>query len=45
MAYLWLFLRLKTMLKGSRFDSHKDIIQNMMAQLQTIPKQAFQKCF
>jgi hypothetical protein len=42
----WLFLRLKTLLKGSLFDSRKDIIiQNATAQLHTIPKQAFQKCF
>jgi hypothetical protein len=30
-------------LKVSRFESQEDIIQN--AQLHTIPKQAFQKCF
>jgi hypothetical protein len=41
----WLFPRLKTPLKDSRFDSHEDIIQNMTAQLHTIPKQAFQNCF
>jgi hypothetical protein len=29
----WLFLGLKTPLKGSRFDSHEDIIPNLMAQL------------
>jgi hypothetical protein len=34
----WLFPRLKTPLKGSRFDSRKDIIQNATAQLHTIPK-------
>jgi hypothetical protein len=36
---------LRTPLKGSCFDSDKDIIQNATAQLHTIPKQAFQKCF
>jgi hypothetical protein len=41
----WLFLRLKTPLKDSRFDSREDIIQNATAQLHTIPKQAFQNCF
>jgi hypothetical protein len=41
----WLFPRLKTPLKGSHFDSHKDIIQNATAQLHTIPKQAFLNCF
>jgi hypothetical protein len=38
----WLFPRLKTLLKGSHFDSCEDIIQNAMVQLHTIPKQAFQ---
>jgi hypothetical protein len=41
----WLFLKLKTPLKGSHFDRHKDIIQNVMAQLHTVPKHSFQKCF
>jgi hypothetical protein len=41
----WLFLRLKTPLKGSHFDSRQDTIQNAMVQLHTIPNQAFQKCF
>jgi hypothetical protein len=41
----WLFPRLKTPLKGSRFDSREDIIQNATAQLHTIPKQDFQNCF
>jgi hypothetical protein len=41
----WLFPRLKTPLKDSRFDSREDIIQNATAQLHTIPKQAFQNCF
>ncbi|PNF25326.1 hypothetical protein B7P43_G10929 [Cryptotermes secundus] len=44
-CYFWLFPRLKTLLKGSHFDSHKDIIQNATAQLHTIPKEAFQNCF
>jgi hypothetical protein len=37
----WLFPRLKTPLKGSRFDSREDIIQNATAQLHAIPKEAF----
>ncbi|PNF42337.1 hypothetical protein B7P43_G03673, partial [Cryptotermes secundus] len=41
----WLFQRLKTPLKGSRFDSREDIIQNATAQLHDIPKEAFQNCF
>jgi hypothetical protein len=34
------FPTLKTPLGGSRFDTRKDIAQNAMAQLHTIPKQA-----
>jgi hypothetical protein len=34
----WLFPRLKTPLKGSRFDSRDDIIKNLTVQLHTIPK-------
>jgi hypothetical protein len=33
---LWLFPGLKTPLKGSRFDSREEIIQNATAQLHTI---------
>ncbi|PNF28929.1 hypothetical protein B7P43_G18064 [Cryptotermes secundus] len=36
----WLFPRLKTPLKGSRFDNRKDI-QNATAQLHAIPKESF----
>jgi hypothetical protein len=35
--WFWLFLRLKTQLKGSHFDGHKDIAKNIRAQLHTIP--------
>jgi hypothetical protein len=41
----WLFQRLKTPLKGCRFASREDIIQNATAQLHAIPKEAFQNCF
>ncbi|PNF20111.1 hypothetical protein B7P43_G04786 [Cryptotermes secundus] len=41
----WLFPKLKTQLKGRRFDSRKDIKQNATAQLHAIPKEAFQNCF
>ncbi|PNF24888.1 hypothetical protein B7P43_G10165 [Cryptotermes secundus] len=41
----WLFPRLKTPLKGCRFDSRKDIIQNAKVQLHAIPKEVFQNCF
>jgi hypothetical protein len=37
----WLFPRLKTLQKSSRFDSREDIKQNATTQLHTIPKQAF----
>jgi hypothetical protein len=41
----WLFPRLKTPLKGSRFDSHQDFVQKVTVQLHTTPKQASRKCF
>ncbi|PNF32543.1 hypothetical protein B7P43_G02463 [Cryptotermes secundus] len=41
----WLYPRLKTPLKGSRFDSCEDIIQNATTQLHAITKEAFQNCF
>jgi transposase len=41
----WLFPKLKMPLKGTRFESREDIMRNAMAQLITIPKDAFQKCF
>ena len=41
----WLFPKLKLPLKGSRFESREDIMQNATAQLYSIPKEAFQKCF
>lgn len=41
----WLFPKLKTTLKGSRFESREEIMQNATAEMNTIPKEAFQKCF
>jgi hypothetical protein len=41
----WLFPKLKMLLKGTRFESREDIMRNATAQLITIPKDAFQKCF
>jgi hypothetical protein len=41
----WLFPKLKMPLKGTQFESREDIMQNATAQLITIPKDAFQKCF
>ena len=32
-------------LKGSSFESREEIMQNAMAEMTTIPKEAFQKCF
>jgi hypothetical protein len=32
-------------LKGSCFESREEIMQNATAQMNTIPKEAFQKCF
>ncbi|PNF43029.1 hypothetical protein B7P43_G08778 [Cryptotermes secundus] len=41
----WLFSKLKMPLKGTRFESREDIMQNATARLITSPKDAFQKCF
>jgi hypothetical protein len=34
----WLFPKLKRLLKGSRFDSHKDIMRNAMKELRSLPE-------
>lgn len=41
----WLFPKLKTPLKGSRFESREEIIRNATTELNTIPKEDFQRCF
>ncbi|KAJ4445629.1 hypothetical protein ANN_12311 [Periplaneta americana] len=41
----WLFPKLKTPLKGSRFESREEIMHNAMTELNTIPKEDFQRCF
>ncbi|KAJ4449971.1 hypothetical protein ANN_01378 [Periplaneta americana] len=41
----WLFPKLKTPLKGSRFESREEIMQNATTELNTIPKEDFQRCF
>jgi hypothetical protein len=41
----WLFHKLKRPLKGSRFDSHEDIMRNATKELRSLPEEAFQKCF
>jgi hypothetical protein len=41
----WLFPKLKMPLKAARFQSREDIMRKVMAQLNVIPKEAFQKCF
>jgi len=41
----WLFPHLKTQLERTRFESQDGIIQNTMAKLYSICKEAFQKCF
>ncbi|GFS61126.1 HTH_48 domain-containing protein [Trichonephila clavipes] len=40
----WLFPKLKTPLKGSRFESREEIMWNATTELNTIPKD-FQRCF
>ena len=41
----WLFPKLKMPLKGTRFESPEDIMRSATAQLYSIPKEAFLKCF
>jgi hypothetical protein len=43
--WLFPFPKLKMPLKGARFESRENIMRNATAQLNTIPKDAFQKCF
>ena len=40
----WLFPKLKT-LKGKRFESREEIMANATTALQSIPKEAYEKCF
>lgn len=41
----WLFPKIKTVLKGNRFDTIPEIERATTEQLKAIPKQAFQNCF
>ncbi|KAJ4427363.1 hypothetical protein ANN_24984 [Periplaneta americana] len=41
----WLFPKLKTPLKGSHFESREEIMRNATTELNTIPKEDFQRCF
>jgi histone-lysine N-methyltransferase SETMAR len=41
----WLFPKLKTALKGHRFSDTANIQGHAMTILQSIPEEAFQKCF
>jgi hypothetical protein len=44
-AYFFLFPKLKSTLKGRRFESIEVIKTNSLAHLRSIPKTAFQVCF
>jgi len=44
-ADFYLFPKLKSMLKGRRFESTEAIKTNSLAHLRSIPKKAFQECF
>jgi transposase len=44
-AYFFLFPKLKSTLKGRRFESTEAIKTNSLAHLRSIPKAAFQECF
>jgi hypothetical protein len=41
----WLFLKIKSALKGRRFQDTEDILKNMTIALKAIPQQEFQNCF
>ena len=41
----WPFPKLKITLKGTRFESKEDVMQNATNQLNTIPITVFQECF
>lgn len=41
----WLFPKLKMPLKGTRFQTREDIMQNATDHLRAIPKEDFQRCF
>jgi hypothetical protein len=42
---LWLFPKIKSVLKGRRFQDVEDIQRNVTIALKTIPQHEFQKCF
>jgi histone-lysine N-methyltransferase SETMAR len=42
---LFLFPKIKEILKGRHFDNIDDIRSNMMAALKAIPQNQFQNCF
>jgi hypothetical protein len=42
---IFLFPKVKTALKGKRFQDIKDIKKNMMAELKAVRLEAFAKCF
>jgi hypothetical protein len=41
----WLFPKIKSALKGRRFQDTEDIKKNVTMALKAIPQQKFQKCF
>jgi hypothetical protein len=42
---LWLFPKIKSAIKGQRFQYVEDIQKYLMMALKVIPQQEFQKCF
>jgi transposase len=44
-ADFFLFPKLKSTLKGGRFDTIEEIKENLLRDLKAIPKQVFQDCF
>jgi hypothetical protein len=43
--YFFLYTKLKFVLKGQQFKSVEEIKEKSLAELRSIPKEAFQKCF
>jgi hypothetical protein len=42
---IWLFPKIKSTVKGRRFQDTEDIKENVMTALKPIPQQEFQNCF
>ena len=41
----FLLTKLNSVLKGQRFESVEEVKENLLAEIRSIPKEAFQECF